>query len=67
MAQIEITDALHAALVKMAECIDVTPGHLLSRMLFGQIKKSQLTPQERAAINADHAKVQSAPTLPPTV
>lgn len=66
MAQIEIHDALHEALKATAELIDVTPGHLISRILFGAVKRSQLSPQQRAAINQAHAASAAAPPPTPT-
>lgn len=52
MAQIDIPDAVHDMVSKIAEALDVSPGHVLSRLLFGGIKKLPLHPTMLAGLKA---------------
>lgn len=56
MPQIDIPEQLHNVITQFATAIDATPEHLISRLLFGGIKKMPLHPTQLALIKAaiDH-------------
>lgn len=54
MANLELPDVLHDLLKSVAEAVDVTPGQLASRIIFGSLKNLPLHPDVTRQIIEQH-------------